>query len=100
MAVRVPQEVADRRRQKAKDKAKSKGRTPSQAYLALLDWTLFVTNVPAEMLSGQQVATLYRVRWQVELVFKLWKSYCLLALPGSWQEFRRVLLPLIRKNAP
>ena len=28
------------------------------------------------MLSIEQVALLYRVRWQIELVFKLWKSYC------------------------
>jgi len=72
----LPQEVADRRRQKAKEKAKSKGKTLSKAYLALLDWVIFVTNVPAEMLSIEQVALLYRVRWQIELVFKLWKSYC------------------------
>ncbi len=77
IAVRAPQEVADRRRQHAHEQARKKGRTPS--YLALLDWTLFVTNVPATMLTEEQVMTLYRVRWQVELVFKLWKSYAGLA---------------------
>lgn len=96
VAVRVPQEVADRRRQKAKDKAKRKGRTPSQEYLALLDWTLFVTNVPTEMLSAKQVATLYRVRWQVELVFKLWKSYCGLDRIAGWRR-ERVLTELYAK---
>lgn len=71
----LPQEVADRRRQRAKDNAQRKGRTPSAAYLASLDWLIFVTNVPSTMLSIEQVALLYRVRWQIELVFKLWKSY-------------------------
>ncbi len=75
VAIPVPQEVADRRRQRAKENAQRKGRTPSAEYLAALDWLLFVTNVPASMLSIEQVALLYRVRWQVELVFKLWKSY-------------------------
>ncbi len=72
----LPQEVADRRRQKAKEKARQQGKTLSKAYLALLDWLIFVTNVPQQMLSIEHVALLYRVRWQIELVFKLWKSYC------------------------
>ena len=37
---------------------------------------IFVTNVPECMLSLAQIPLLYRVRWQIELVFKLWKSYC------------------------
>jgi hypothetical protein len=76
IALRLPQEVADQRRRKAKETAKRQGRTPSKQTLALLDWAIFVTNVPPEMLSLEQVALLYRVRWQIELVFKLWKSYC------------------------
>lgn len=96
IAVRVPQEVADRRRQKARENAKRKGRTPSQAYLALLDWTIFVTNVPSELLSVAQVVLLYRVRWQIELVFKLWKSYCGLGrIAGVRKE--RVLTELYAK---
>jgi hypothetical protein len=96
IAVRVPQEVADRRRQKARENAKRKGRIPSQAYLALLDWTIFVTNVPSELLSVAQVVLLYRVRWQIELVFKLWKSYCGLGrIAGVRKE--RVLTELYAK---
>jgi len=94
--VRCPQEVADRRRQKAIENGKRKGRTPSQEYLALLDWTIFVTNVPPEMLSVKQVVLLYRVRWQIELVFKLWKSYCGLGrIAGVRRE--RVLTELYAK---
>ena len=36
---------------------------------------MLVTNVPVSMLSRNHVALLYAVRWQVELVFKLWKSH-------------------------
>ncbi len=64
IAIPLPQEVADRRRQRAKENARRKGRTPSAEYLALLDWLLFVTNVPEPMLSIEQVALLYRVRWR------------------------------------
>jgi hypothetical protein len=86
IALPLPQEVADRRRQRAKENARRKGRTPSAEYLASLDWLLFVTNVSETMLSIEQVALLYRVRWQIELVFKLWKSYG--GLPRS-QALRR-----------
>jgi hypothetical protein len=96
IAVRAPQEVADRRRQHAKEPARQKGRTPSADYLALLAWTLFVTNVPAAMLTGEQVMTLYRVRWQVELIFKLWKSYAGLARVAGRRK-SRVLTELYAK---
>jgi hypothetical protein len=42
---------------------------PERAY------TVLVTNVPRGILTARQVAELYRLRWQIELVFKEWKSY-------------------------
>jgi hypothetical protein len=35
---------------------------------------LVITNVPQEKLSMKEALILLRVRWQVELLFKLWKS--------------------------
>jgi hypothetical protein len=75
IAVRVPAEVAARRRQKIREKARDHGREPSREYLALQEWTIFVTNCPAEMLTWKEVVVLYRARWQIELLFKLWKSH-------------------------
>lgn len=83
IAIRLAQEAAERQRHKAKANARRHGRTPSQAYLALLDWALFATNIPAAMLQTDHVATLYRIRWQIELVFKLCKSFCGLDLITS-----------------
>ncbi len=96
IAFRVPQEVADQRRRKAIENAKRKGRTLSKVALALMDWSIFISNVPPEMLCVQQVINLYRVRWQIELVFKLWKSYCGLGrIAGVRRE--RVLTELYAK---
>ena len=85
VAWRVPQEVANRRRQKLVAEARRKdGRTPSDERLAWCDWMIFVTNVPAEQLSAPEMAVLYRARWQIELLFKRWKSQGLVAeLTGS-----------------
>lgn len=96
IAVRAPQEVADRRRQRAIKNARRKGRTLSKAYLALLDWTILVTSVPATMLAVVQVLFFYRVRWQIELVFKLWKSYCGLGRIAGVRK-QRVLTELYAK---
>lgn len=74
VATRVPQAVADARRRKVRRDAQRKGYTSSARTLALCDWVLLVTNVPPQKLSSREVLVMARVRWQVELVFKLWKS--------------------------
>jgi hypothetical protein len=79
IAVRVPPEVASRRRQKIREKARDHGREPSREYLEMQDWTIFVTNCTEELLSWKETVVLYRARWQIELLFKLWKSHNRLA---------------------
>jgi Transposase DDE domain len=85
VAWRVPQEVADRRRQKLIAEARRKdGRVPSKERLAWCDWMILVTNVGADVLTPKEIAVLYRARWQIELLFKRWKSLGLIAeLTGS-----------------
>jgi Transposase DDE domain len=75
LAVRVPQEVADQRRRKLRKEARDKGRQVSARRLALAAWVIFVTNAPAELVSLEAGLVLGRVRWQIELLFKLWKSH-------------------------
>lgn len=70
----VPAQVANERRRKARAHLQNRCQL-SQEYLALQNWTLFVTNVPAEVLSAQQVMELYGQRWQIEIIFKGWKSH-------------------------
>jgi Transposase DDE domain len=79
IAIRVPEEIANRRRQQARETARRKGRTPSEEYLELLGWSLFITNNTEEALTWKEVVVLYRARWQIELLFKLWKSHNQLA---------------------
>jgi len=79
VAIRAPQEAADRRRQQAREKAAKKGRAPTDEYLELLGWSLFVTNCSEQELTWKGVVVLYRARWQIELLFKLWKSHNRLA---------------------
>ncbi|MEJ2747715.1 MAG: IS4 family transposase, partial [Anaerolineae bacterium] len=71
---RVPPAVAQQRRRKLKEASKRKGQTVSADRLVLCDWALFVTNVPIEQLAPAEMIVLARLRWQIELLFKLWKS--------------------------
>ncbi len=52
-----------------------KGKTPKRRTLKLQRYVLFVTNIDKEQISKEELGTLYRLRWQVELVFKRWKSF-------------------------
>ena len=75
LAVRVPAEVAAQRRKALCAEAAHKGQPVSAARLALADWTILLTNVPSALLTVEEAVVLYRVRWQIELLFKLWKEH-------------------------
>lgn len=75
LARRVPPAVAAKRRRQWRKQARKKGTRLHPERLILADWTFYVTNVPMEMLSPEEAWVLYRCRWQIELLFKLWKNY-------------------------
>ena len=75
LATRVPPAVAAERRRQLRVEARRRGHAVSAERLKLADWTVFVTNVPAEWLTLEHAWVLARVRWQIELLFKLWKSH-------------------------
>jgi hypothetical protein len=79
VAVRMPEAIVNERRRIAKKKAKKKGYTPSRAHLNLLAWNLFISNVPSMIWKTATVVKAYPIRWQIELIFKSWKSYLHLA---------------------
>jgi hypothetical protein len=74
LMLRVPKTVADQRRQRLQAEAKRRGQTVSPATLALADWTLLITDVPRQHLSLVEALVLLRERWQMELLYKLWKQ--------------------------
>jgi Transposase DDE domain len=92
IAWRLPEEQANRRRQKLRaDTLRKKGREPSAERLAWCDWTILVTNVPVELLTPAEAAIMYRARWQVELLFKRWKSLNLVAVLSGSTDVRKMV---------
>lgn len=71
---KVPPPVAEQRRRKVREYCRKKQTPVTSELLALADWTLILTNIPAALLSIPEAQVLLRVRWQIELLFKRWKS--------------------------
>lgn len=74
VAQRLPDELADRRRQKLKEGHRRRGIKPSQELLALQNWSIYITNTSETQLNNQHIHQTYAFRWQIELIFKLSKS--------------------------
>jgi hypothetical protein len=74
VAIRLPEDKINERRRKANKKAKQNGKTLSSYELELLAWNILITNVSEKMLSFETICELYRIRWQIELIFKSWKG--------------------------
>ena len=64
------------RKRRAGDKRKRprKRTRTGKARLQLLDWTIMITNVAQAVLTVDEVLVLARCRWQIELLWKLWKQ--------------------------
>jgi hypothetical protein len=74
VAFRLSEASVNRARRRLREFARKKGRQPTQERVALTQWLVVVTNVPEALLSAQEVGVLARVRWQVEILFRVWKS--------------------------
>ena len=75
IAIPVPEEVAIKRQCAQRRKAQKHSRKVNPRLLELAQWTLLLTNIPKEELSIAEALVLLRLRWQIELLFKLWKQY-------------------------
>src|SRR5204862_6990366 len=75
---RVPQEVAKYRRTKLRAENQERGSVLSDRVSRLADWSVAVTTIPTPLLTWEEALVLLRLRWQIELLFKLWKHDALL----------------------
>ncbi len=75
LIVRVPEEVARKRRADLAADAKRRGQPIRERARKLAAWTLLLTDAPENLLSLQEALVLVRERWQMEMLYKLWKQY-------------------------
>lgn len=96
LAERVPDEVVKQRHDRYREYARVHQKPLNPLVLEMAKWTIVLTSVPASMLTIEQAFAFLRARWQVELLFKLWKQY---GLVDEWNSTKpwRVLCEVYAK---
>jgi hypothetical protein len=71
----VPDDVAAEKIRKLRKERKRNGsKSIKKETLIRARLTIMITNIPSGMLQSDHLYDLYGIRWQIELMFKLWKS--------------------------
>jgi hypothetical protein len=92
-AIRKSEDAAVRTRRQIERKAKQGGPQPKPETLQYARYVIVFATVPADRLSTAEVLEWYRVRWQIELVFKRLKTLAELgALPKHTDQSARAWL--------
>ncbi len=87
VAAPLPEEAYTKRQARLKEQARLDMHPLSERQAALAHWTIYLTNIPD--LTFAQAHTLARTRWQIELLFKRWKSYGKVLLARSADPIRQ-----------
>jgi hypothetical protein len=74
IALRLPADVAEKRLRRLRKKLRKKGKKPSDRQRVMCQWTVLITDLPSATFAIEEICILYRVRWQIELLYKAWKS--------------------------
>lgn len=80
VAARLPPDLAEAARARARRAAQKRGGHVSQAALVAAEWVVLATSLDAAAFPTADVLALYRLRWRIELAFKRLKS--LIGLQG------------------
>jgi len=96
IARKMSAEVVKRRRESLKEQAHKQGKPITARQWDLVQWTIVLTNVPLSLLAAAEAMALMRARWQIELLWKLWKEQ---GKVDEWQTEKpeRILCELYAK---
>jgi hypothetical protein len=73
IATRLPEEKAEKARKRLR---KEQGSSITKETLEAAAYVMLFTTVALERMSASKCLEAYRLRWQIELQFKRWKSLC------------------------
>lgn len=75
IAKKLDEKIVNQRIRHAQKKDKNQGRQTTSDRKDRLSWLIMITNIEEEVLKANIIFELYRLRWQIEILFKCWKSY-------------------------
>lgn len=71
----VPEEHIEKRKKRVIRKNKTNySKTLHEDSILLCSFNVYITNAQEELLPYEEIRLLYALRWQIELIFKIWKS--------------------------
>ena len=70
----VSEKVREKRIRERRAYAKKKKQTINKETLARCGVNIFITNAGKDILPAEAVVAIYGIRWQIENIFKVWKS--------------------------
>jgi hypothetical protein len=73
IAYRLPADAVERARERMRQE---RGHDISAAALEATNYVLLLTTAPRDRLDAERCLRAYRLRWQIELQFRRWKSLC------------------------
>lgn len=71
---KVPAQIANQKRRKLKTDKQSKRKNISKDRLRFCNLNAYITNASQEDLPMEKARNYYSLRWQIEIIFKAWKS--------------------------
>lgn len=75
IAERLPKNQVAKRIAKSAEKARKRGQKLTKEFKSRARLNMFLTNIPLHWVEAEKVRKIYRLRWQIELCFKAWKSF-------------------------
>ncbi|NRA49628.1 MAG: IS4 family transposase [Phaeodactylibacter sp.] len=85
----VPRHVKEQRLEKLREDSRRKGRKSNTTLRKqMCGYNIWLTNAPSEWLEKDQAREYYSLRWQIELIFKIWKSLLDIGKVGQMNIFR------------
>jgi Transposase DDE domain len=70
----IPDEEYQKRINQRNKENKSAGYTTTDELRYRAHFNIYICNIPRQECAAEIILKLYRVRWQIELIFKIWKS--------------------------
>ena len=90
IAERLSEAETNKRKRYIRQRAKRKSQTPSKTRLRLAGYNLYITNIEPQRLTPKQICVSVSIRWQIELMFKCFKSIGKLHVSRSQKPYRRL----------
>ena len=74
VAFKLPEEKANMNKMQLYKNAKQNNSTPKRKSLVIAEYSIYITNAHKSVIADNMIRNYYRLRWNVELIFKSFKS--------------------------